>query len=86
MRLFRESVTSKPTSLNGQVFRNFPSKSGGLIMDSQGKINTDLTEAEILEQQAKGLQELTRLWVEGEEEEQTETGKFLKQVLSENRL
>ncbi|HEY9704645.1 MAG TPA: hypothetical protein V6C58_19545 [Allocoleopsis sp.] len=88
IRLFRESVTSKPVISNGQVLReNVTSKSGGLIMNYQGKIDTDLTEAEILEQQAKALQELTRLWVEeGDEEEQTETWEFLRQALEEDRF
>ncbi|MFP4578846.1 MAG: hypothetical protein ACLFT9_25035, partial [Coleofasciculus sp.] len=44
-------------------------------------------EANRLAQQHKALKELTRLWIEeGDEQEQTETWEYLRQVLDEDRL
>ncbi len=71
VRLFRESVTLKPT----------PSDA------SEQKATLETLEANRLAQQHKALKELTRLWIEeGDEQEQTETWEYLRQALDEERL
>ena len=71
VRLFRESVTLKPT----------PSDA------SEQKVTLETLEANRLAQQHKALKELTRLWIEeGDEQEQTETWEYLRQALDEDRL
>ncbi len=71
VRLFRESVTLKPT----------PSDA------SEQKATLETLEANRLAQQHKALKELTRLWIEeGDEQEQTETWEYLRQALDEDRL
>jgi uncharacterized damage-inducible protein DinB len=71
IRLFRQSVTLKPT----------PSDA------SEQKATPETLEANRLAQQHKALKELTRLWIEeGDEQEQTETWEYLRQALDEDRL
>ena len=71
VRLFRESVALKPVTSN----------------DSEQNATPKILEANQLDQQYKALKELTRLWIEeGDEQEQTETWEYLRQVLDEDRL
>jgi hypothetical protein len=69
VRLFRESVTLKPT----------------LSDTSEQNATPETLEANRLAQQHKALKELTRLWIEeGDEQEQTETWEYLRQALDED--
>ena len=71
VRLFRESVTMKPTRAD----------------TSEQNVKPEPLEADQLAQQHKALKELTRLWIEeGDEQEQTETWEYLRQALDEDRL
>lgn len=54
---------------------------------SQPMPTDGMTEVEILAKQHEALKELTRQWIEeGDEQEQTETWEYLRQVLDEDRL
>ncbi len=71
VRFVRERVTPKP----------IPSD------DSPQNPTPETLEANRLAQQHKALKELTRLWIEeGDEQEQTETWEYLRQVLDQDRL
>jgi len=71
VRLFRESVTLKPVASD----------------DVEQNATPKTLEANRLDQQHKALKELTRLWIEeGDEQEQTETWEYLRQMLDEDRL
>lgn len=69
--LFRQSVTLKSTQLD----------------TSEQNAKPENLEADRLAQQHKSLSELTKLWIEeGDEQEQTETWKYLRQALDEDSL
>ncbi|HAG82469.1 MAG TPA: hypothetical protein DCL61_15230 [Cyanobacteria bacterium UBA12227] len=71
IRLFGQSVTLKST----------PSET------SEQNATPETVEANRLAQQHKALTELTRQWIEeGDEQEQTETWKYLRQALDEDRF